>query len=102
MQRLTETGFGTAITVAKRSDDLAISKTVDKTVAQVGDVITYTLKVWNQGEKAISNITVADLIPDNLAGLYRYCVPSSASVTCPTVSNPEDSNQLSATPTHCL
>ncbi|MGQ9374445.1 prealbumin-like fold domain-containing protein [Acinetobacter tandoii] len=96
LQRLTETGFGTAITVAKRSDDLAISKTVDKTVVQVGDVVTYTLKVWNQGEKAISNITVADLIPDNLAGLYRYCVPSSASVTCPTVSNPEDSNQLSA------
>ncbi len=97
LQRLTETGFGTAITVAKRSDDLAISKTVDKTVAQVGDVITYTLKVWNQGEKAISNITVSDLIPDNLAGLYRYCVPSSASVSCPTVSNPDDSNQLSVT-----
>lgn len=97
LQRLTETGFGTAITVAKRSDDLAISKTVDKTVAQVGDIVTYTLKVWNQGEKAISNITVSDLIPDNLAGLYRYCVPSNTSVTCPTVSNPDDSNQLSAT-----
>ena len=97
LQRLTETGFGTAITVAKRSDDLVISKTVDKTVAQVGDIVTYTLKVWNQGEKAISNVVISDLIPDNLAGLYRYCVASSASVTCPTVSNPEDSNQLSAT-----
>ena len=40
--------------------DLALNKTIDKKVAMLGDVITYTIRVWNEGEATAHGISVTD------------------------------------------
>jgi len=65
-------------TVVRPDSDLDIVKTVDKTVAKLGDVINYTIKVTNRGPDSVSNITVRDQlsgklqwISDNSNGAYN-------------------------------
>ena len=40
--------------------DLALRKLIDKKQAKVGDIITYTIKVWNQSNKKATGVEVAD------------------------------------------
>ncbi|MBN1193286.1 MAG: DUF11 domain-containing protein [Coriobacteriia bacterium] len=40
--------------------DLAITKSANRSVADVGDVITYTLTYWNNGDLAAENFTISD------------------------------------------
>lgn len=42
--------------------DLALSKSIDKKTAKVGDAINYTIKVWNEGIGTATNITVRDTL----------------------------------------
>jgi len=40
--------------------DLAITKSVDKATAEPGELLTYTLKYWNNGETVATNFTIVD------------------------------------------
>ncbi len=66
-------------TVVRPETDLTIVKTVDKTVAKLGDVLHYTITVTNKGPDSVSNITVKDKlsgklqwISDNSNGTYNH------------------------------
>lgn len=50
--------------------ELVVTKTVDKTKAQVGDVLNYTVKVTNTGNAALNNITVSDYFDGNGTLVY--------------------------------
>ncbi|WP_106136925.1 SdrD B-like domain-containing protein [Spirosoma oryzae] len=43
--------------------ELALVKTADKTVAKVGDAISYTLRVTNNSQRTAHNISVRDILP---------------------------------------
>ncbi|MEM1323788.1 MAG: SdrD B-like domain-containing protein, partial [Bacteroidota bacterium] len=47
--------------------DLELSKTVSPTAANIGEVLTYTLTVINQGPNGASMVEVADTLPANLS-----------------------------------
>ncbi|MFN8345780.1 MAG: collagen-binding domain-containing protein [Spirosomataceae bacterium] len=42
--------------------DLALDKSVSKKTAQVGEDITYTVKVWNEGQGTATNVSVKDTL----------------------------------------
>ena len=46
--------------------DLSITKTVDKTAADVGEELTYTITVTNSGDAEATNVTVTDTLPAGL------------------------------------
>jgi uncharacterized repeat protein (TIGR01451 family) len=54
---------------------LSLSKIVNKANAEVGDVVTYTLRVRNVGQSAAPNVAIADRLP---AG-FRY-IPGTTQV----------------------
>jgi large repetitive protein len=56
----------TAFTVVNSLADLAVSKTVSNATPNVGDNITYTVKVTNQGPGPATGATVTDLLPAGL------------------------------------
>jgi len=45
--------------------DLSITKTVDTNEAQVGDIVTYTIEVCNDGPYDATGVVVEELVPDN-------------------------------------
>src|SRR5262249_49933486 len=47
--------------------DLAVSKSVDNATPNVGDVITYTVAVTDNGPNSATNVIVNDLLPAGLA-----------------------------------
>lgn len=95
LQLLLETGFPTKITVTDKAD-LAIAKTVDKPVAQVGDLLTYKLKVWNKGLTAVTGAIVTDNLLSDLASIQVVC-KAVGKVICPVPNNITTSNNRSMT-----
>ena len=58
--------------------DLSITKTVDKTKANVGDELTYTITVKNaRGAAAASNVVVEDTLPNGLEFVNSNPSPTS-------------------------
>ena len=58
--------------------DLSITKTVDKTKANVGDELTYTITVKNaRGAAAASNVVVEDTLPNGLQFVSSNPSPTS-------------------------
>lgn len=53
--------------VATSTADLAISKTSDKTTANVGDTVTYTITLTNNGPDNATGITVTDILNSELS-----------------------------------
>jgi uncharacterized repeat protein (TIGR01451 family) len=49
---------------------LVLCKTVDKEVAQIGDVVTFQLKYTNRGSKAITNVAVTDSLTARLEYIF--------------------------------
>ena len=95
LQVLLETGFPAAITVTDKAD-LAITKTVDKATAKVGDLLLYKLKVWNKGIGPVTNAVVTDDIVADLASVQVVC-KAVGKATCPNINNTIDSNSRSIT-----
>ncbi|MGL4848101.1 MAG: DUF7507 domain-containing protein, partial [Clostridium sp.] len=58
-----------------RPEDGGLTKTVDKSSADVGDVLTYTIVLKNTGNVAANNVVVSDTIPS-----YTTYVPASLKV----------------------
>jgi uncharacterized repeat protein (TIGR01451 family) len=65
------------LTVAPPSADLAVAKTVDKPTPNVGNVVTFTVTVTNNGEDTATDVAVTDFLPAGLA--YVSSTASSGS-----------------------
>lgn len=60
-------GLGTGITFDKRAvNDLALEKTISTNSAMLGDIITFTIDVTNQGALTSTGVTVTDVFPVGL------------------------------------
>jgi uncharacterized repeat protein (TIGR01451 family) len=69
------------------SADLALVKSVDDPLVEIGDPMQFTLAVTNNGPSTATGLTVIDLLPSGLvvtgaAGTGWVCTPAPASVTC--------------------
>lgn len=96
LNELLRMGFPTTITIIDKAD-LAITKTVDKATAKVGDLLTYTLKVWNKGLGTVTNAVVTDNVATDLASVQVVC-KAVGTATCPTtINNTTTSNNRSIT-----
>lgn len=60
------TGVGTASGQAGPSSDLRLTKTADDEVGVVGEDVTYTLRVRNDGPDPATDVIVTDLMPQEL------------------------------------
>ena len=59
---LANNGSATTVTVVQRAD-LAAAKAVDKSTASVGDVLTYTVTISNNGPSAATGVEATDVLP---------------------------------------
>ena len=78
------------------SADLEVSKTSDKTSYDVGDVVKYTIKAWNNGAAGVTDAVLADNVPNNIASLYWSCKSYGTAVCPSSVANGTETNSLSA------
>jgi len=76
--------------------DPAVTKGVDPITAQVGDTVTFTLQVFNNGEADAANVVVTDVIP---AFLDILGVDAPGATTVSTVGNTLTITYLTVTPT---
>ncbi|HET7063447.1 MAG TPA: DUF11 domain-containing protein [Rudaea sp.] len=54
------------VTAASQPSDLAVTKSVNNPAPNVGDTVTFTVTVTNNGPTAATNVTLADLLPAGL------------------------------------
>ncbi|QQT92384.1 DUF11 domain-containing protein [Acinetobacter johnsonii] len=79
------------------SADLGVSKTSDKTSYDVGEVVKYTIKAWNNGATGVTDAVLADNVPNNIASLYWSCKSYGTAVCPSSVTNENETNSLTAT-----
>ena len=56
----------TAVTVEPQHPSYDLAKTVDKTTAEPGDTVAYTLTLHNTGNIALTNVNIKDQLPDHM------------------------------------
>jgi len=61
--------------------DLALKKSINTKIAQVGDVLTYTIKVWNEWTKNATGVEVVDSIAATVQFVSGSFSPSRGSAT---------------------
>ena len=61
--------------------DLALKKSVSKKIAQIGDILTYTLKVWNESNTNATGVSVTDSIATTVQFVAGSFVASRGSAT---------------------
>jgi uncharacterized repeat protein (TIGR01451 family) len=61
--------------------DLALSKSISKKIAQIGDVLTYTLKVWNESATNATGVSVTDSIATTVQFVNGSFVASRGSAS---------------------
>src|SRR5262249_48579717 len=72
-----------SVTETPQQSDLAVTKTVSNPTPNVGDTITFTLKLTNTGPDAATNVTVQDLLPTGLT--FVSATPSQGTYNAGTV-----------------
>lgn len=77
--------------------DLELAKTSDKTSYDVGEVVKYTIKAWNNGATGVTDAVLADNVPNNIASLYWSCKSYGTAVCPSSVTNGNETNSLTAT-----
>jgi uncharacterized repeat protein (TIGR01451 family) len=100
------TGVGTASGQVGSSSDLHLTKTADDQIGVVGEDVTYTLTVHNDGPDAADNMVVTDVLPTELdaqsisaSGLGTCTLIPTLSCSFPTLaSGASETVTLLATP----
>lgn len=80
--------------------DLQISKTANKANYTVGEIVTYTIRAWNNSTINVDDAVVTDIIPAEIASLSWTCTKNGTTSTCPTTAammNAANSNTLNST-----
>ncbi|MCI4463267.1 MAG: DUF11 domain-containing protein, partial [Caldisericum sp.] len=69
--------------VTVRKPEISISKSVDKSAANVGDTLTYTITITNSGNLDLINATITDTLPDGVTYLSggSYSPPNIVTFT---------------------
>ncbi|MGI5169645.1 COG1361 S-layer family protein [Spirillospora sp. CA-253888] len=68
---------------AARDADLQVTKTVSPDPMVIGAQAVYTVKVTNVGDRAATDVTVTDTLPDRVtAGASGDCSPAGRQVVC--------------------
>jgi uncharacterized repeat protein (TIGR01451 family) len=70
------------ITLGRAATNLTVSKSVDPTEAGVGDTVTFTVSVTNEGPAEATNVQLTDALPDGLD--YESDDPSQGSFNAST------------------
>ena len=65
--------------------DPALTKAVDPSQAAVGDVVTFTITVFNNGNVAATGVVVTDTLPDNLDHVLTTSIDTATSLPRGTV-----------------
>lgn len=81
---------GPAETLVNHADLISpgnFTKSVNKEYADIGDVLTYTIRVDNTGTTNADNVIITDLLPNgtNLVGTVSVSVPSNITTTLTSV-----------------
>lgn len=67
--------------------DLALTKTADKTTATVGDIVTFTITVRNNGPDTATNVVITDAMPSifelQSSTLTQGVCSGTSTITCP-------------------
>ena len=77
--------------------DLQISKTANTANYAVGEIVTYTIRAWNNGATGVTDAVLADNVPNNIASLYWSCKSYGTAVCPSSVTNENETNSLTAT-----
>ena len=74
----------TSTPVVPTTSNLVITKDVDKASPRVGDTVTYTLTVKNEGSAAANDVVVTDQLPDGVTFVSATapCAEAAGTVTC--------------------
>ena len=72
-------GLSTYPASAQGTADLAITKSADRTHVRVGQQITYTITVTNQGPDVATDVVWGDAVPDELNLVSFTCSPGNPS-----------------------
>ena len=75
--------------IAPPTADVAVTKTVDRANAGVGDVVAYTITVTNNGPDAISGGVLNDVLPASLGFQTYSTTPLNSGVYNPATGNVE-------------
>jgi uncharacterized repeat protein (TIGR01451 family) len=71
-----------SVTVTPQQADLALTKTVNDATPNVGDTVTFTVTLTNNGPDAATSVSVADVLPVGLT--FVSATPSQGSYTSTT------------------
>ncbi len=77
-----------AVTTIGEATDLSLSKSVDRPTANIGDLLTFTLRTDNGGPNTATGVTIADTLPASLAVVgtptasQGGCAVSGQAITC--------------------
>lgn len=83
------TGVSNTVSTPVSTAHLNIVKTADKSIAYIGDVITYNIAITNTGNVTGDNVVITDLIPSG-----TVLVPGSLAVSAPYSGGPASSITL--------
>ena len=87
--------------LCKRS--MAVTKSVDQPVVIAGTPVTYTIRVTNTGDVALTNVAVADIVtPACVKSIGSLAVGAFFQYTCPATINQDTTNMATATATDPL
>ena len=76
------------LTTVAANQGLLLSKTVDKTTAKSGDVLTYTITYKNTGAEALTNLVVKDATPAYTTFVSAANGTLPTGLTAPTIATP--------------
>lgn len=80
---VTASGNSNTVTTLVSKANLQVTKTTDKTIAYIGDVITYNIAIKNTGNVSADKVVITDLIPNG-----TVLVPGSLVVSDPYTGGP--------------
>ncbi len=88
-----------AATETPQQADLQVIKTVDKLTPNVGETVTYTITVTNNGPDSATSVTVFDMLPPQVL-FQSFRAPAALMIRSPTSGLSAPSR--SALPKHCF
>lgn len=74
--------FSDSVSIDKLQPSIRVTKTANMTEASVGDTITYTIRVENDGDVPLTNVTVVDTLTGLLIGTPTGLCPAPAPPGC--------------------